>query len=111
MGLFNSNSGWPWSVPDTEQGTAMEIFQAPEFEALAMLLQGHDLEVLGLSSPDERSETFRTLHDFWNTYEIGGVALVDMPVWHWMYDHPDSTPTQLRDATCARRIIAEAMSE
>jgi hypothetical protein len=68
-------------------------------EALAMLLQGHDLEVLGLSSPDEKSEAFRTLNDFWGTYEIGGVALVDMAVWHWMYDHPDSTPTQLRDAT------------
>jgi len=68
-------------------------------EALAMLLQGHDLEVLGLSSPDEKSEAFRTLNDFWSTYEIGGVALVDMAVWHWMYDHPGSTPTQLRDAT------------
>ena len=28
-----------------------------------------------------------------------GVALVDMGVWHWMYDHPDATPAQLRDAT------------
>ena len=68
-------------------------------EALAMLLQAHDLEVLGLSSPDEKSEAFRTLNDFWNTYEIGGVALVDMAVWHWMYDHPAATPNQLRDAT------------
>ena len=68
-------------------------------EALAMLLQAHDLEVLGLSSPDEKSEAFRTLNDFWGTYEIGGVALVDMSVWHWMYDHPEATSTQLRDAT------------
>lgn len=68
-------------------------------EALAMLLQARDLEVLGLSSPDEKSEAWRTLNDFWGTYEIAGVALVDMGVWHWMYDHPDSTPTQLRDAT------------
>ena len=67
-------------------------------EALAMMLQGHDLEVLGLSAPDEKSEAFRTLNDFWATYEISGVALVDMAVWHWMYDHPDSTPSQLRDA-------------
>ena len=41
----------------------------------------------------------KTLNDFWNTYEISGVALVDMAVWHWMYDHPDHTPAQLRDAT------------
>jgi len=26
---------------------------------------------------------------------------VDMAVWHWMYDHPDATPAQLRDATIA----------
>jgi len=68
-------------------------------EALAMLLQGHDLEVLGLSSPDDTSEAYRTLNDFWATYEISAVSLVDMAVWHWMYDHPDATPAQLRDAT------------
>ena len=30
-----------------------------------------------------------TLNDFWGTYEIAGVALVDIAVWHWMYDHPE----------------------
>jgi len=70
-------------------------------EALAMVLQGHDLEVLGLAAPDAQTETLKTLNDFWNTYEISGVAMVDMDVWHWMYDHPDATPQQLRDATVA----------
>ena len=68
-------------------------------EALAMVLQGHDLEVLGLSAPDAQTETLKTLNDFWNTYEISGVALVDMDVWHWMYVHPNATPEQLQDAT------------
>lgn len=68
-------------------------------EALAMVLQGHDLEILGLAAPDPESTRRKTLNDFWNTYEISGVALVDMDVWHWMYDHPDATPEQLRDAT------------
>lgn len=68
-------------------------------EALAMLLQGHDLEVLGLSAPDQKSEACKVLNDFWNTYEISGAALVDMAVWHWMYSHPDATADQLRDAT------------
>jgi len=68
-------------------------------EALAMVLQGHDLEILGLAAPSPESEALKTLNDFWNTYEISGVALVDMAVWHWMYDHPDHTPAQLRDAT------------
>ena len=68
-------------------------------EALAMMLQGHDLEVLGLAKPDARSEALRTLNDFWATAEIAGVGLVDMAVWHWMYDHPSATPAELKDAT------------
>jgi hypothetical protein len=68
-------------------------------EALAFMFQGHDLELLGLGAPDAKSEAMKTLNDFWATYEISGVALVDMAVWHWMYDHPDATPDQLRDAT------------
>ena len=28
-----------------------------------------------------------------------GVALVDIAVWHWMYDHPNANPAELRDAT------------
>jgi hypothetical protein len=32
------------------------------------------------------------------TYEIAGVALVDMTVWHWMYDHPAATPAELKTA-------------
>ncbi|HKQ72559.1 MAG TPA: hypothetical protein VJ810_02450 [Blastocatellia bacterium] len=68
-------------------------------EALAFVFQGHDLELLGLSKPDARSRALKTLNDFWGTYEIAGVALVDMEVWHWMYDHPTATPAELKDAT------------
>ncbi len=68
-------------------------------EALAFVFQGHDLELLGLPAPDARSQSERTLNDFWGTYEIAGVALVDMAVWHWMYDHPRATPKELNDAT------------
>jgi hypothetical protein len=67
-------------------------------EALAFVFQGHDLELLGLKSPDSQAEALKALNDFWATYEICGVSLVDMRVWHWMYDHPDATPGQLRDA-------------
>jgi hypothetical protein len=68
-------------------------------EALAFVFQGHDLELLGLPAPDARSQAEKTLNDFWATYEIAGVALVDMAVWHWMYDHPQATPKELNDAT------------
>ncbi|MFY9224780.1 MAG: hypothetical protein WAQ98_19065 [Blastocatellia bacterium] len=68
-------------------------------EALAFVFQGHDLELLGLAKPDSKSQALKTLNDFWATYEIAGVALVDMTVWHWMYDHPNATPAELKDAT------------
>jgi hypothetical protein len=68
-------------------------------EALAFVFQAQDMALLGLSSPDANSEAMKTLNDFWGTYEIAGVALVDMAVWHWMYDHPETTPDELRAAT------------
>jgi hypothetical protein len=68
-------------------------------EALAFVFQARDLELLGLSKLDAESKALQNLSTFWNTYEISGVALVDMNVWHWMYEHPDATPGQLKEAT------------
>ena len=68
-------------------------------EALAFVFQARDLELLGLSSPDEKARSLATLGDFWGTFEIAGVALVDMRVWRWMYAHPDATAGDLRVAT------------
>jgi hypothetical protein len=70
-------------------------------EALAFVFQGNDLELLGLSKPTAETRAMKTLNDFWSCYEISGVALVDMGVWHWMYDHPDATPSELKMATIA----------
>ena len=45
----------------------------------------------GTSRPSgarRQSEAEKDLNNFWATFEIAGVALVDMAVWHWMYDHP-----------------------
>ncbi|HEX4620705.1 MAG TPA: hypothetical protein VH208_03980, partial [Myxococcaceae bacterium] len=67
-------------------------------EALAFVFQARDLELLGLAKPDAKSERARVLSDFWQAWEIAGVALVDVAAWHWMYEHPDATPAQLRDA-------------
>jgi hypothetical protein len=68
-------------------------------EALAFVFQGHDIELLGLAAPDAKSEAMKVINDFWMTYEIAGVSLVDMGVWHWMYDHPTATPAELKEAT------------
>ncbi len=68
-------------------------------EALAFVFQAKDLELLGLSKGDAKSEALKNLNDFWATYEIAGVGLVDMEVWHWMYDHPAAAPAELKEAT------------
>jgi len=67
-------------------------------EAVAFVFQARDLELLGLDSSSEEGEALAMLNDFWMTYEIAAVALVDMAIWHWMYDHPEATPAELKDA-------------
>jgi hypothetical protein len=76
-------------------------------EAIAFVFQARDLELLGVSSSSkqEAAKHEAVLADFWATWEIAGVALVDVAVWHWLYDHPQATPAQLRDATV--RIAGE----
>ncbi|OGQ12599.1 MAG: hypothetical protein A2138_12080 [Deltaproteobacteria bacterium RBG_16_71_12] len=71
-------------------------------EALAFVFQARDLELLG-EKPKDAAATKReaVLADFWATWEIAGVALVDVAVWHWLYDHPHATPHELRDAVVA----------
>jgi hypothetical protein len=68
-------------------------------EALAFTCQHRDLEILGVGKPDARAEHARALKAFWDSWEIAGVALVDLDVWHWMYEHPDATAADLREAT------------
>jgi hypothetical protein len=68
-------------------------------EAMAFVFQARDLELLGLSAPDEKAEALKTLDDYWAACEIAAVALVDMKVWHWMYDNPDAGPAELKKAT------------
>lgn len=74
-------------------------------EALAFVFQARDLQLLGAAKPDPAAERERVLNDFWQTFEIAGVGLVDVAVWHWLYDHPEATPAQLREAVV--RIASE----
>jgi hypothetical protein len=87
------------SLNDVDHALLSGVPNTAFTEALAFVFQGHDLELLGLGAPDAKSEALKTLNDFWATYEISGVALVDIAVWHWMYDHTDATPNQLNNAT------------
>ena len=70
-------------------------------EAIAFVFQAKDLQLLGLAEQQTGEDALTTLNDFWATCEIAGVALVDMAVWRWMYDHPDATPAALKAAVTA----------
>jgi oligoendopeptidase F len=68
-------------------------------EALAFLFQARDRDLLGRPRAHGEADRLRVLDAFWQTREIAGSALVEINVWHWLYEHPDATAAQLRDAT------------
>ena len=78
-------------------------------EALAFVFQARDMELLGLSGPDPAAGRMRALEEFWATREIAGVALVDMGAWRFMYEHPEATPAQFREAVV--RIASEVWNK
>ena len=68
-------------------------------EAFAFVFQENDLMLLGLEpDPDPLSEALAVVGELWATVEIGAVSLVDMKIWRWMYDNPEATPAELREA-------------
>ncbi|MDQ7823780.1 MAG: hypothetical protein RDV48_13360 [Candidatus Eremiobacteraeota bacterium] len=67
-------------------------------EAFAFMFQARDIELLGLEEKGENSEELHALDCLWDTYELSGVSLLCMRVWHWMYDHPGATPEELKEA-------------
>ncbi len=87
-----------FSLNNVEYYTLRGVPNTAFTEALAFTCQDRDLEVLGLSKVDAKARALDALDTFWGAYEIGGVALVDMQVWRWLYAHPDATPAQLREA-------------
>ena len=78
-------------------------------EALAFVFQARDLELMGVGKPDAQAERQKALTDYWQTFEIAGVALVDLAVWHWMYAHPEAKPAELRRAVV--RIAQETWNK
>jgi hypothetical protein len=75
-------------------------------EAIAYVFQDRALDILGIEQKNPRARDLQTLDSFWNSYEIMGVSLLDMKVWHWLYDHPQATAAELKQAvlTAAREI-------
>ncbi len=72
-------------------------------EAVAFVFQKRDLELLGIKDNNSAADAYLALDNFWSSYEIMGVALVDIAVWEWMYANPKATSAELKEA-----VIAEA---
>jgi len=66
-------------------------------EAFAFTFQKHDLELLGIKDNDPGKEALAAIDNFWMSYEIMGVSLLDMKVWKWFYENPRATKEQLKE--------------
>lgn len=66
-------------------------------EAFAFTFQKHDLELLGVKDNDPDKEALAAIDNFWMSYEIMGVSLLDMQVWQWLYENPSATKEQLKE--------------
>ena len=67
-------------------------------EAVAFSFQQRDLQLLGVTPKDTLGPYYELLDNFWSTYEIMGVSLLDIQVWKWMYAHPDADADALKEA-------------
>ncbi|MBU1219614.1 hypothetical protein KKF34_17850 [Myxococcota bacterium] len=67
-------------------------------EAWAFIFQRRDLELLGKKETDPLRQHLAVLDNFWSSYEIMGVSLVDMKVWRWLYANPNADKTKLKNA-------------
>jgi len=95
-----------FSLYDVDHTLLAGVPNAAFTEALAFVFQARDLDLLGVArTADPEAERARVLNDFWQTWEIAGVGLVDIRVWHWMYEHPDASTAELRAAV--ERIARE----
>ncbi|HAN19830.1 MAG: hypothetical protein A2X13_12675 [Bacteroidetes bacterium GWC2_33_15] len=67
-------------------------------EATAFIFQKRDLQLLGINDPNPDKEYLETLDLYWQVFEIMGVSMVDMKVWKWLYENPEATAAQLKEA-------------
>lgn len=67
-------------------------------EAVAFIFQSRDLEFLNMENKDPMKKYYYALDNFWSAYEIMGVALVDMYTWKWLYENPNATSEELKNA-------------
>ncbi len=95
---FGHNVEQTISLYDVDYYTMHGVPNTAFTEALAFVFQKRDLMLLGINNKDPKKDALETLDNFWSLYEIMGVSLVDQGMWKWMYQNPDATPVQLKNA-------------
>jgi hypothetical protein len=98
MHEFGHNVEQTVSLYDVENYLNSGIPNTAFTEALAFLFQKRDLDVLGFKENNPDKSKFATLDNYWNAFEIMGVALVDMYAWKWMYANQEAKPDELKTA-------------
>ncbi|MBS4014272.1 MAG: hypothetical protein KGZ97_11030 [Bacteroidetes bacterium] len=73
-------------------------------EALAFMFQRRDLDLLGFKEKDSTKENYEVIDIFWDNYEMMGVSLVDMKAWQWLYENPNATAEELKEAVISIAI-------
>jgi len=73
-------------------------------EAFAFTFQKHDLELLGIKDNDPDKDALAAIDNFWMSYEIMGVSLLDMKVWKWLYENQKATKEQLKETVVKTAI-------
>jgi hypothetical protein len=68
-------------------------------EGFAEVLAYKNIEGLGLFPYSEQEKKhLLALATYWYLYEMGGNALTDIRTWKWMYNNPDATVSELKNA-------------
>jgi hypothetical protein len=98
MHEFGHNVEQTVSLYDVENYLNSGIPNTAFTEALAFIFQKRDLDVLGFKENNPEKSRLTILDNYWNAFEIMGVALVDMYAWKWMYANPEAKPDELKAA-------------
>jgi len=78
-------------------------------EAIAFMFQARDMEFINIRQTDPLAQYEAVLDVFWTNYEMMGVSLLDIKVWEWLYDNPEATAEQLKEAVI--RLAKEVWNE
>ncbi len=106
---FGHNVEQTITLHDVDQYMLHGVPNTAFTEAIAFLFQKRDLELLGITENNKDKEHLMALDNFWSCYEIMGVSLVDMEVWKWLYENPNSNAAQLKEAVV--RIAKEVWNK